>query len=170
MVVVAARSRLELALRQAGGTVTAFLEQLVGEPVEAYERRHVMTQAGTPNYLGVGEGHQLLQRSAVLRGRRSAQPYMHARSLLVPSRLPAAFCEQLETTSDPIGRILTKKGIGFTRSPLSVDRDGAFAFRDAPASDEHLLARTYRIDVNGLPVMVIGEWFLPALESFLSRP
>ena len=168
MVAVAPRLRLESALGQTGTTVTAFLEQLVGEPVDAYERRHVMIKAGTPNFLGVGEGHPLLRRSTVLQGRRSALPYMHAESLLVPSRLPAAFCLQLETTSDPIGRILAKEGIGFTRSPLPrPDRRHGSEFGDAPVPDEHLLARTYRIDVDGVPIMVIGEWFLPTLESFL---
>jgi len=38
MVAVAPRLRLESALGQTGTTVTAFLEQLVGEPVDAYER------------------------------------------------------------------------------------------------------------------------------------
>ncbi|MGA2037385.1 MAG: chorismate pyruvate-lyase family protein [Acidimicrobiales bacterium] len=164
------RSRLELALGQTERTITAFLEQLVGESVDAHERRHVMTQARTPNFLGVGEGHPLLQRSAVLRGRRSAQPYMHAESLLVPSRLPAAFCRRLETSNDPIGRILAKEGMGFTRSALPrPDRCRASIFSDARVPDEHLLARTYRVDVDGVPVMVISEWFLATLESFL-RP
>jgi chorismate-pyruvate lyase len=168
MVAVTARSRLELALGQTDKTVTAFLERLVGEPVDAHERRHVMTQASTPNSLGVGEGHPLLQRSAVLRGRRSAQPYMHAESLLVPSRLPAAFCRQLETSSDPIGRILAKEGMDFTRSALPrPDRCRSSVFGDARVPDEHLLDRTYRVDVDGVPIMVIAEWFLPALESFL---
>ena len=168
MVAVASRLRLESALSQAGTTVTAFLEQLVGEPVDAHERHHVMMKAGTPNFLGVGEGHPLLRRSSVLQGRRSAQPYMHAESLLVPSRLPAAFCLRLETSSDPIGRVLAKEGIGFTRSPLPrPDRDHEAVFGDAPVPDEHLFARTYRIDVDGVPIMVIGEWFLPTLESFL---
>ncbi len=30
-----------------------------------------------------------------------------------------------------------------------------------------LLARTYRIDTEGVPVMIITEWFLSSLERFL---
>jgi chorismate-pyruvate lyase len=169
MEAVAMRSHLESGLAQTDKTVTAFLEQLVGEPVDAHERRHVMTRAVTPNFLDVGDGHPLLGRSAVLTGRKSAQPYVHVESLLVPSRLPADFCRQLETSSDTIGRILTTEGIGFTRSPLpGPDRHRAFVFGDVRAPEEHLLARTCRVDVGGVPVMVIAEWFLPALESFLS--
>ena len=137
---VATRSRLESALSQTGTTVTAFLEQLVGEPVDAHELRHVMIEARTPNLLGVGEGHPLLQRSSVLQGRRSQRPYVHAESLLVPSRLPAAFCRQLETSSDPIGRILAKEGIVFTRSQL-------------PRPDSRSRTRTCRFSrVRGLSV------------------
>ena len=96
MVAVAARSRLELALGQTDKTVTAFLEQLVGEPVDAHELRHVMTQASTPNSLGVGEGHPLLQRSAVLRGggRRSRTCTPRACSYRVAS------CRVLPATRD----------------------------------------------------------------------
>ncbi len=163
------RSRLEQALQGTGTSVTAFLEQLVGEPVDAYELRQVMTQAGAPNALEVGEGHPVLQRSAVLRGRSSDQPYVYAESLLVPDRLPADFFRQLENSTDPIGRILAKEGIAFTRSalPWSVPSRSPVV-DDRPVPEEHLLARTYRVDVDGMPAMVIWEWFLPGLESFLA--
>jgi len=165
---VAPRSRLESVLSQTGTTVTAFLEQLVGEPVDAHELRHVMIEASTPNLLGVGEGHPLLQRSSVLQGRRSQRPYVHAESLLVPSRLPAAFCRQLETSNDPIGRILAKEGIVFTRSQLPrPDRGRAPVRADSQGSEDCLFARTYRIDIDGVAVMVISEWFLQVLELFL---
>jgi chorismate-pyruvate lyase len=165
MVAVALQLRLELALRHSDTSVTEFLEQLVGEPVDAHEQRHKMTRAGTPNLLGVEDGHRLLQRSAVLQGARSGRPYMYAESLLVPSRLPVAVCRQLESSSDPIGRILAKEGIGISRFPLPcADRPGGGA---SPVPDHYLLARTYRIDVEGVPTMLISEWFLPALDSFL---
>jgi chorismate-pyruvate lyase len=162
------RSRLELALNQTDTTVTAYLEQLVGEPVDADEVRHVMIIAGMPNPLEVGRGHPLLQRTAVLRGRASAQPYVYAESLLVPDRLPPDFLRHLEATSDPIGRILAREGISFTRSPLPPsDRPNGSQTDGAPGLDEHLLTRTYRVEVDGVPAMVIGEWFLPGLEAFL---
>ena len=91
------RLRLESALRQAGATVTAFLEELVGEPIDAHERRHFMIEAGTPNLLGVAVGHPLLRRSTILRGRRSAQSYVYAESLLDPQ--PSS-CRRLPATRD----------------------------------------------------------------------
>ncbi|MGO9581437.1 MAG: chorismate--pyruvate lyase family protein [Acidimicrobiales bacterium] len=169
---MALKLRLELALRHSDTSVTEFLEQLVGEPLDAHERRHKMIRASTPNLLGVEDGHRLLQRSAVLRGAESGRPYMYAESLLVPSRLPVAVCRQLENSSHPIGRILAEEGIGFSRFPLPcVDRpgEGAFPVPDdySPVPDDYLLARTYRIDIEGVPTMLISEWFLPALDSFL---
>jgi chorismate-pyruvate lyase len=34
--------------------------------------------------------------------------------------------------------------------------------------DDYLLARTYRIDSEQAPVMIITEWFLETLTPFLS--
>lgn len=161
MMGVTARSRLELALGQTGRTVTTYLEQLVGEPIDAHERHHATARAGTPNAFGVADGHPLLERTAVLRGRRTAQTYVRAESVLVPSRLPGDVCRQLERGSDPIGRILAREGIEFSRSPL----DGTVG---EAGPDDYLLARRYRVEMEGVSVMVIAEWFLPALEAFLA--
>ena len=167
---VTLRSCLESAFSQGGTTVTAFLEQLAGEPVDVHVRHHAMIEASTPNFLGVEEGHPLLQRSAVLQGRSSMQPYAHVESLLVPSRLPAGFCRQLETGNDPIGRILCKDGIAFTRSELpDPDRSRALVLCGSPVPEDYLFARTYRIDVDGVAVILISEWFLRVLESFLGH-
>jgi chorismate-pyruvate lyase len=167
MVAMSVRSRLESGLGQSGRTVTVFLEQLVGEPIDAHERHHVMTQAGARDPLGVAEGHPVLQRSAVLRGRRSAKPYLRAHTLLVPSRLPPGFCRQLETSTDPIGRILVESGVCFTRAPLPPAFGPANPFTHAISPEDHLMARMYRVDVDGVAVMAIAEWFLAALKPFL---
>ena len=162
------RSRLEVALERTGTSVTVFLEQLVGEPLDARQLRHAMIRAGAANSLAVGEGHPLLRRSAVLSGRSSDRPYLYAESLLVPERLPADVLRQLEATSNPIGRILAKERIGFTRSALPwSDPRRASVSGDPPVPDQHLLARTYRIDIEDAPAILIWEWFLPGLAPFL---
>jgi chorismate--pyruvate lyase len=169
MVAVTPRLQLENRLSKTTTTVTEFLEHLVGEPVDALERNHLMTKARMPNLLGLEEGHCLLARSTVLRGRTSGQSYLHAESLLVPSRLPPGFCDQLKTSTDPIGRILGRYGIEFTRTLLpSPEPEQASVFSGVRVPDEHLYARTYRVAIDGEPAMVISEWFLPALERFLS--
>ena len=168
MVAVTMRVRLESALSETGTTVTAFLEALVGEPIDAHQRRHGTVVAGTANLLGVEAGHLLVERSAVLQGRRSAQTFVNAETLLVPSRLPTAFCRRLWTSADPIGRIMAEEGIDFTRSrPWSPEGRRPTASDGFEAPDEYLLARTYLIEIDGSPVMEITEWFLPSLELFL---
>ena len=129
-----------------------------------------MIEAGTPNLFGVAAGHPLLRRSIILRGRTSAQSYVHAESLLDPSRLPVAVYQQLETSSDPIGRILNREGIAFTRCQLpGLAESGIREFAESRPPENYLFARTYRVDSRGVAVMVISEWFLPDLELHLGH-
>lgn len=61
------------------------------------------------------------------------------------------------------------EGIDFTRSQLpgpEATRPSAGGILAVP--DDCLLARTYRLEIDGLAVMVISEWFLRSLEPFLS--
>ncbi len=169
MVGVATLSDLEAALGRASGTVTAFLEQLVGEPVDAGERRHKTSRAETSNSLRVREGHPLILRTAALHGRTSGRLYLYAETVLVPSRLPVNFCLRLESSSDPIGRILEEEGITVTREPLGRPDPGCVPVspEGGVALGDFLLARTYRLDAEGTPLMVIAEWFLATLEEFL---
>ena len=169
MVGVTTPSGLETALSRASGTVTAFLERLVGEPIDAHQRRHEMTRADTSSALQVAEGHPLLLRTAVLQGRTSGRPYVYAETVLVPSRLPGGFRRRLEASGDPIGRILSEEGITVTSEPLAGSGRGSVpvSSQTGSAIADYLLARTYRVDSEGEPVMVITEWFLPSLERFL---
>ena len=169
MVAVATPSGIEAALSGASGTVTAFLEQLVGEPIDARVRRHKMTRAEPSNALRVAEGHPLLFRAAALQGRSSGRSYVYAESVLVPSRLPGTIRLRLESSNDPIGRILGEEGMTVTRHPLGEpDRSSDSDLPDeAVRIGDYLLARTYRVDTDGVPVMVIAEWFLASLTRFL---
>ncbi len=151
--------------------MTNFLEELVGERIEAEAHHHDVIGAPTSNNLGVAEDEPLLQRAATLRGRISGSPYVYAESVIVTSRLPTRFLLRLESSCDPIGRILDEMGISVTRENLTeTETDGP----DLPRPDgaikvaDYLLARTYRIDSQQTPLMVITEWFLRTLDPFLS--
>ncbi len=110
----------------------------------------------------------MLQRAATLRGRSTGSPYVYAETVIVTSRLPARFSLRLESSIDPIGRILEDTGIAVTRENL-VEPRGFTGFRPRGAMDvsDCLLSRTYRIDCEGAPVMVVTEWFLKTLDPFL---
>jgi len=159
----------EAALTSAHGSVTDFLEQLVGEPINAHVRGHVLTTAGLSNGLRVDEGHPLLFRAATLKGRVSGDSYLYAESAMVLSRLPDRFRLRLESGSDPIGRILSEEGIAVTREALEGPGLPAIAIPSGvtmSAADD-ILTRTYRVDIDGIPAMAIAEWFLTSLTRFL---
>ena len=167
MVRMADRSGLRAALENTSGTVTDFLEQLVGEKIDAHTHRHDIVGAHNANGLEVEEGEPLLHRAATLRGRMSGRSYVYAESIIVIDRLPTGFCNRLATGSDPIGRILDEMGVAVTRQCFG-EPDGVPRPNTDAKTDDYVLARTYRIDLEQNPVMIISEWFLKTLIPFLS--
>ena len=167
MVLVANRLGLRAALDRTSGTVTDFLEQLVGETIDAHAHRHDMIEAHKASDLGVEEGEPLLYRAATLQGRTSGCSYVYAESIIVSDRLPTEFGNRLEASTDPIGRILEEMGIVVTRQDLG-EPDGPSRPNGDLKVVDYLLARTYRIDSEQTPVMIITEWFLKTLIPFLS--
>ena len=170
MMAVATESGLRAALNGTSGTVTGFLKGLVGERIAAERYHHERIDAAALNDLGVEEGEPLLRRAATLKGSVSGHPYVYAESMIVVSRLPASFFHRLETSGDPIGRLLDEAGIVATREDLV---EGLVIGMDRPWNiDEivhgYLLTRTYRIDSKQAPLMIISEWFLETLASFFS--
>jgi len=163
-------STLELALAGSTGTVTALLECLVGEPLDAAVRGHRAVAADGARALDVPDGHPLVCRAATLFGRRSGRPYVEAVSLLVPSRLPVGFGPQLESGDQPIGRLLEAGGIEVTREALAgPDPLARSVWPDvAPADETVRTARTYRLLAGERPVIVISEWFLTTLDPYLT--
>ena len=172
MVPVTDASGLRSALERSGGTVTDFLELLVGEVIDAQGRRHAMIPAPSANRLQLEAGRPLLQRAATLRGRTSGSSYVYAESAIVTSRLPAWFGPRLESSNDPIGRMLHEAGLAITREELAGPDSTVLPLRPGshPPAGEWLLTRTYRISVGHTPLMVITEWFLTALGPFLPGP
>ena len=167
MVLVANRLGLRAALDRTSGTVTDFLEQLVGETIDAHAHRHDIIEAPNANALGVEKGEPLLYRAATLRGRTSGRPYVYAESIIVVGRLPTGFGNQLETSTDPIGRILEEMRVTVTRQGIG-EPDGVPRPNSDMKVSDYLVARTYRVDSQQIPVMIITEWFLKTLTPFLA--
>ena len=167
MVPVANRLDLRVALDRTGGSVTDFLEQLVGEKIVACVHDHDMIEAHNGNRLRVEKGEPLLRRAATLQGANSGCSYVYAESVIVVSRLPAGFCNKLERGSDPIGRVLDEMGIAVIRQGIGEPDDAARPNSDVEVGG-YLLARNYRLDSDETPVMTITEWFLETLAPFLS--
>ena len=153
--------RLTSASLESQQSVTSFVEDLAGEPLFADKLLQAATSAAEDNGLGVEPGHPLVHRVAVLRGRRSRCPYVQAETWYIPDRLPAPVNKQLEETDDPIGRIFAQSHLPMVRTALRA----ALPVTQAPS--DVVLARQYRIDSGGRPVMAVAEWFLGALTEFL---
>jgi chorismate-pyruvate lyase len=163
---------LESALLSVSGTVTAFLEEITGEALEADRVERSTAYATVLNDLNVGAGHPLAWRKAILRGRSSARAYLYAESLIVPDRLPQGICARLETTTLPIGRVLAERGFQMTRTVLGApDRTPTIAWLGPDDSASAVIyARRYRVDSCGMPVMLIAEWFLQDLRDAILVP
>lgn len=157
---------LAQALAGSRPTVTEFLELVVGEAIYADKIFESEITATIDNSLGVRPGHPLLQRASVLRGRMSERSYVYAETSLVAQRLPPKALRHLIETNEPIGRVLVDQELAVERKYFVPN--GASSRRpQAGIATDAFYARQYRIDIDGLPVMQIAEWFLPDLVDFL---
>jgi chorismate-pyruvate lyase len=155
------------ALSGSDDTVTALLESLTGEVVEAERIAQTTIVATASNRLDVVAGHALVSRQAILRGRTSRRDYLYAETLFVADRLPDGVRSRLATTTDPIGRVFAARDITMSRTVLGTPhRTPTVPRLGAENALEHaIFARRYRVEAGGLAVMLIDEWFLPSLRD-----
>jgi chorismate-pyruvate lyase len=157
------RDRRKLLL-DSTGMVTELLEALFDEPIDAERIMHESLRAGANNTFDLDEGHELLHRAALLRGRVTGARYLYAESLIASKRLPENVTAQLWDTDTPLGRALVAAGLEFRRTllgephgkPMNVDEQLLTLIRSVDAS------RSYQILINNVPVATVDEWFLPA--------
>ena len=154
---------------EASGTVTEFLESLVGEPVVARKLCHRCVPATAGNPLGLPAGEMVVRRAVVLEGRTGASALVYAESTLACGRLPRAVCRRLADGAEPIGRVLLDEGLALGREPLAgVPRARAgLGWELAAGLGASPLVRSYRIVVDRTPVVAVDEWFLPAAADRL---
>lgn len=143
------------------GTVTTLLEVYAGEPIEAVElgqsRRPALSQDA--EMLAMGEGADLLDRRVLLCGVRSGSRFVYGESLIVPERLEADILERLESTTEPIGKLLRTRRLETFREVITVgkQRAGPLGALFGSTEDAVLLFRTYRIIIGGSPAVLITE-------------
>jgi chorismate-pyruvate lyase len=164
-------SQVEAALARSGGTVTSFLERLTREPIDAdvLGRRSARWQ-GTFE-LPVDQGTSLLHRAVFLTGRRTGRRYVYAESTLIAQRLPLSVRSRLESTAEPIGRVLEDHGLRLERQPIDgrpvPGRTGSIVPEEVAVS---VYSRRYRMVIDGDVVMLVAEWFLDELFKTLPSP
>lgn len=133
------------------GNVTSLLEAYALEPTRT---RCLDQQPGQPTpsqvrWLCLDAGTTTVARRVVIEGVRSNAAYLSASSLLVPGRLPASFVDSLSYGQASIGTALIKAALEHRRELLWFNHS-----RGSVAS------RTYRVFVQGSPVLLITEEFL----------
>jgi chorismate-pyruvate lyase len=158
---------VERLLSRWDGTVTAFLECVTGEAVEADVIAQAAIVATPRGPLDLEPGQVVIRRHAIVRGARSRREYLYAETLLVPDRLPAGVPDLLAATNDPIGRVLAARGFRMTRAVLDAPPRRPVVARLRPANSvaAAILARRSRVDGSGAAVMLIDEWFLRDLSA-----
>jgi chorismate-pyruvate lyase len=166
---VSSAGELLTALQRSKGTVTDFLEHLAGEPIDADILSQKTGTAGNDNLLGLESDAELIYRTVLLTGRRSGRDFVYAESAIAMERLPASARRLLESSRDPIGRVLTKYHFEIRREPLA---GPVTATGNSAAIVELLngvaLARRYLITLGSDPAIVVGEWFLQAVPEALA--
>jgi chorismate-pyruvate lyase len=111
---------------------------------------------------------RVLQRHILLRGRRSGTAYVAAESLIAIDLLPPSIVTSLTTTDLTIGEIMVSSRLETFKETATVwngalpDWVGNDRSQD---SQSGTVARRYRVIAEGLPAIVITEYFLQNVLS-----
>jgi chorismate-pyruvate lyase len=149
------------ALLVTDGTVTKILEAYFWEPVrvETVEQRFEDAAAPVP-WVEVAVGDRCLVRDARLVGAHSGRAFAEAFSVIRIAFIPADFRDRLIRREIGIGVLIRDSGLESYREVLDMgletDRGG-----------RPQVFRTYRIVIDGQPVILITEYFPLALYRSL---
>jgi chorismate-pyruvate lyase len=150
------------ALLVTDGTVTKILEAYFWEPVavDTLAQDLMRAERDIP-WVEVGAGDQVLIREARLRGTDSGKVYATAFSVIRTEHIPPAFRQRLIDREIGIGVLIRDSGLESYREVMEV---GA-AEEDTQTAGEDRVFRTYRIIIDGVPVILITETFPLALYA-----
>lgn len=149
------------ALLVTDGTVTKILEAYFWEPVEVQTLQQEFVSAERPiEWIQVDPGDRILVRRARLSGADSGSVYASAFSVIRTQLIPESFRQRLIDREIGIGVLIRDSGMESYREVLEVGieaDEGSSANTAAKPLD--LVFRTYRIIIDGQPVILITESF-----------
>lgn len=149
------------ALLVTDGTVTKILEAYFWEPVEVVTLQQEFVLAERPvEWIRIEAGDRVLIRRARLSGVDSGSTYATAFSVIRTGLIPETFRRRLIDREIGIGVLIRDSGLESYREVLEVGIEPADGSSgdSAPARSE-LVFRTYRIIIDGQPVILITESF-----------
>jgi chorismate-pyruvate lyase len=136
----------------ADGTVTMALEAYFLEQIEICTLRQGQVLAPRDvSALDLNKGEQCLIREVQLLGVESSKCYVHAVTVINPSRLSPILFEQLVDEEEGIGAILRNVAKGSFREVIHIGTGGLMTDAD--------IHRRYRVSLNSLPALLITEEF-----------
>ncbi|MFD2111151.1 chorismate--pyruvate lyase family protein [Thiorhodococcus fuscus] len=141
------------ALLVTDGTVTKTLEAYFWESiaVDTLEQRFEVASEPVP-WIQVQTGDLCLVRDARLRGTRTDRNYVEAFSLIRIDLIPPGFRQRLIDREIGIGVLIRDSGLESYREVLDIGLDRT-------AEGVAAVFRTYRIIIDGRPVILITEYF-----------
>lgn len=144
------------------GTVTKFIEAYTMEAVEVV-RLAQSTRALPADHawLAAPAGTEVIAREVALYGQYSRRVYAYALSLIVPERLPGDFLQRMAAGPKGIGGALLGARLESYREILWYGRERVQRLPEQLMSlaQNEFISRTYRVIVNGQPIMFINEKF-----------
>lgn len=157
-------SALQRLLLTTDATVTRLLEVLFGEAIRTDGLEQSCRPASPADAELEPAGHEtLLCRQTLLQGNDTGHNYLYAEACVVLDRLAPGLREDLLTTSEPIGALLTAHRTETFREVLRLGHRPAGSLGpqfDMDGGDE-LVFRTYRIMSGGKPIMLLTEYVPP---------
>ena len=159
------------ALLVTDGTVTKILEAYFWEPVvvDTLYQEFVAAEAAIP-WVAIHPGDRALMRRVRLRGDDSGHEYARADSVIRAEGVPDHFRQRLIDREIGIGALIRDSGLESYREVMEVGVNPAPSPSAASGHDPRSnvepgegLFRTYRIIIDGEPVILITETFPLAL-------
>jgi chorismate-pyruvate lyase len=150
------------ALMVSDGTVTKFIEAYTLDPVEIIRlsQKHYPLEENHP-WLEAEKNTDVMLREVAIRGIYSHNLYVYGVSYIAPERLPPDIRDRLEVQGEGIGRILNDHRVETRREVLWFGREKVSDLpqKISSACNGEFISRTYRIIMDGKPIVMINERF-----------
>ncbi|MEO1252630.1 MAG: chorismate pyruvate-lyase family protein [Pseudomonadota bacterium] len=135
----------------------AFVHELISVEILSYEQIAIDGKAA--EFLKATPGDDAWERKVLLRGRDSDEAYVFAHSYVLADRLPKRLQEDLRASPAGIGRLFVDYRLSIYRHLVGYFFEDGAPYAQLFPSRRNLafLARVYRVDFEGRPVMLITE-------------
>lgn len=167
-----ALSPMQRALLVIDGTVTKLFEAITLEPVDVVRLGQAeQTLVSDNQWLEAPSGTKVIARHVYLRGEYGNTVHAYATSLIVPDRFPRHVLDGLDVDGGSLGRILLSSEMENRREILWFGRETNVVLPDEVGQivEGEFITRSYRVIVEGRPIMLINERFPSHNEYMLTH-